>query len=190
MNASKQTFTTLFLILVILLIFLPFFLTFSDILTRIVIALDYFHIIRDVIVPWEIRMVSVLLIPFGLKPSIAGEYLAISKSTGPFLIEIAWNCVGWQSILFFIITGWVGFQGDKYTNNSKYKAWLIGFLGTTIMNLFRIAIIVVFAYYLNQQVAMIVHDYGSMFFTMGWLFFYWWFSYSYVLEEKNVGEES
>lgn len=186
MHKPKDTFQTLFLILVMVLIFLPFFTTFNDIITRIVIWFDFFHVIRDIIVPWEIRMIGGMLMPFGLKPVIIGEYLAITQSGRPFLLEIAWNCVGWQSLLFFLITGWVGFQGDKYTNSSKYKAWLIGLLGTILINLIRICIVVLLAYYLGQNIALFFHDYGSTFVIIGWLFVYWWFSYSYVLEEKNA----
>lgn len=131
-------------------------------------------------------MVGVILLPFGFKPAILGEYLAITRGGNPFLIEIVWNCIGWQSLLFFIMTAFVGLQGDKYSNLSKFKALMIGFLGTFLVNLFRIAIVALIAYYLGQNVAIIFHDYGSTLVTLGWLFFFWWFSYSFVLETKNA----
>ena len=61
---------------------MPFITTFNDILTRIVISLDTYRIIQDYVVPWEIRMVGVILYPFGFRPSIVGEYLSIGPSTG------------------------------------------------------------------------------------------------------------
>lgn len=181
---QKQTFLYIFLILVVVLMVLPFMTTFNDILTRLVMKLDAYRFIQDVVIPWEIRMVGVILWPFGFQPQVVGEYLSIGKAQ-PFLIEIAWNCIGWQSLLFFIMTGWVGFQGDKYTNLSKVKAWIIGLLGTFLVNLLRITFVVLLAYYFGQNVAIIFHDYGSTLAVIGWLFVFWWFSYSFVLEEKE-----
>jgi len=183
--SQKQTFLYLFLILALMLLFMPFLTTFNDLLTRAVMKFDTYRIIQEFIVPWEVRMAGVILLPFGFKPQIAGEYLAIAGRENPFLIEIVWNCVGWQSLLFFIITAFVGLQGDKYTNFSKIKALLIGLFGTFLINLFRITAVALAAYYFGQTVAIIFHDYGSTSAVLGWLFFFWWFSYSFILEEKN-----
>ena len=187
---QKKIFTYILLILVFVLMFMPFMTTFNDVLTRAVMRLDAYKIIQDYVVPWEVRMVGVILYPFGFQPSIVGEYLALGggPSTGSgrsqFLIEIAWNCVGWQSLLFFLLTSWIGLQGDRYTNLSKIKAWIIGFLGTFLVNLGRIAVVAIIAYYFGQSVATIFHDYGSTLAVLGWLFVFWWFSYSFVLEAK------
>ena len=181
---QKKTFIYIFLILVFVLMFMPFVTTFNDILTRVVMNLDAYKFIQNYVVPWEIRMVGVILYPFGFQPAVVGEYLAIGKEQ-PFLIEIAWNCVGWQSLLFFVLTSWIGLQGDRYTNLSKVKAWLIGFLGTFLVNLGRIAFVVIIAFYFGQNVAIIFHDYGSTLAVLGWLFIYWWFSYSFVLASRE-----
>ena len=151
-SLEKETFIWIFLILVLVLVFMPFVTTFNDILTRIVISLDAYRVIQNHIIPWEVRMVGVILYPFGFKPSIVGEYLAIGRSD-PFLIEIAWNCIGWQSLLFFLLTSWIGLQGDRYSNISKIKAWIIGFLGTFLVNLGRIALVSIIAYYFGQNIA-------------------------------------
>lgn len=184
LHSQKQTFLYIFLILVVALTVMPFITTFNDILTRVAMSLDGVDFIQNVIIPWEVRMVGVILHPFGFKPAVVGKYLSIGK-TQPFLIEIAWNCIGWQSLLFFIMTGWVGLQGDRYTNLSKLKAWTIGLLGTFLVNLLRITIVVLLTYYFGQNVAIILHDYGSTLAVIGWLFFFWWFAYSFVLEERE-----
>jgi len=182
-SLEKEIFIFIFLILVLVLMVMPFITTFNDLLTRLVMRLDFYRVIQNVIVPWEIKMVGVILLPFGFKPAIIGEYLAITRGGNPFLIEIVWNCIGWQSLLFFLITAFVGLQGDKYTNFSKFKALVIGLLGTFLVNLFRIAFVVLVAYWFGQNVAIIFHDYGSTLAVLAWLFFFWYFSYSFVLEE-------
>lgn len=192
----KKTFKNIFLILVFVLITMPFFAAFNQILTNLVMQIDGYRFIQDYIVPWEVRMAGVLLLPFGFDPSVAGEYLAIGgiKSHPGFgeqaghskmLIEIAWNCIGWQSLLFFVITAWVGLQGDTYTNISKFKAFVIGLLGTFLVNLLRIAMVVIIAFYFGQKVSVYFHDYVSTIITIGWLLYFWRLSYAYVLEEKN-----
>ncbi len=184
--SQKQTFTSIFLILVIVLTLMPFMATFNDILTRLVISLDAYKFIKNIVVPWEVRMVGVILYPLGFNPAVMGEYLAINSTQRPFLIEIAWNCIGWQSLLFFILTAWIGLQGDRYTLVSKIKAWLLGFFGTMLVNLFRITIVVLITYYFGQNTGIIFHDYGLTLAVLAWLFFFWWFSYSFVLEEKQL----
>lgn len=195
-NQQKDTFVTILLILTLVLMLLPFMATFNDILTRLIIKLDYYRFVQNIIVPWEVRMVGVLLWPFGFQPAVMGDYLALGGgpsptsaigkqvAQAPFLIEIAWNCVGWQSLLFFIITAFIGLQGDQYSWVSKIKALLIGVLGTFIINLLRITGVALTAYYLGQNVAMVLHDYGSTLLIIIWLFFFWWFSYKFVLEEN------
>lgn len=183
--SQKQTFIYIFLIMVVVLIFMPFITTFNDLLTRIVIGLDFYKVIQNVVVPWEVRMVGVILYPLGLNPGIVGDYLSIESGGTPFLVEITWNCIGWQSLLFFLLTAWVGLQGDKYTTGSRLKAWIIGFFGTFLVNIFRIAGVALIAYWLGQNVAIIFHDYGSTLAVLGWLLVFWWFVYAYVLEERQ-----
>lgn len=180
---SKDTFLTLFLILTLVLVFMPFLATFNDLLTRAVINLRGYSIIRDYIVPLEVRLVAVILAGVGFDVAVTKEYVVLGQAQ-PFIAEIVWNCIGWQSLLFFIITCAVGLQGDKYTNLSKVKALILGALGTFWINIFRIVVVVLAAYWFGQYPAIIIHDYGSILAVIFWLFFFWWFVYSFVLEAK------
>lgn len=186
-SVSKDTFLTLFLILTLVLVFMPFLATFNDLLTRAVINLRGYSFIRDYIVPAEVRMVAVVLAGLGFDVAVTSEYVVLGQTQEqPFIAEIVWNCIGWQSLLFFIITAFVGLQGDKYTNLSKAKAAIIGVLGTFLVNIFRIVFVVLVAFYFGQYPAIIIHDYGSILAVIFWLFFFWWFAYSFVLEEAKV----
>jgi len=185
---SKDAFVTLFLILTLVLMFMPFLATFNDFLTRAVINLRGYTLIREYIVPFEVRMVAVVLTSLGFDVSVTSEYVILGNSQ-PFFIEIVWNCIGWQSLLFFVITAFVGLQGDKYTNFSKFKATIIGILGTFLVNILRIVAVVLVAYFFGQFPAVIIHDYGSLLAVIFWLFFFWWFAYSFVLEESEPKAE-
>ena len=183
-HPSRETFITIFLILVLILSLLPFMATFNDILTRIVINLKGYWFIRDIIVPFEVKMVGGILTLFGMQVTVTKEYVVLGN-TQPFIAEIIWNCIGWQSLLFFILTSWVGLQGDKYTNASKVKTLIIGLLGTFLVNILRIVVVILVAYNVGNLTAAIVHEYGSLLVSIVWLFFFWWFVYSFVLEEKS-----
>lgn len=174
----------LFLILTLVLLFLPLTSTFNDLLTQLVISLRGYWFIRDMIVPFIVRVVAVALTLMGFQVSVTAEYVVLGQ-TQPFIAEIVWNCIGWQSVLFFIITAVVGLQGDKYLMTSKLKALAIGLLGTFLVNIVRIVMIVLSAYYLGHGISLFLHDYGSLLLFIGWLFLYWWFVFGFVLEEKN-----
>jgi|SRR3989344_4458791 len=181
---KRETFIWLFLLLVLMLVFMPLVNTFNDLLTRFIISLDAYKYIRNYVAPFEARLVGVLLWPFGFAPRIVGEYLAIGKK-GPLLIEIAWNCVGWQSLVLFLLTVVIILQGNRYALPSKIKTLIIGLLGTFLVNILRITAVALLAYYFSQSVALIFHDYGSNLAVIVWLFIFWWFAHEYVLEEKE-----
>lgn len=186
-NLKKDTFVTLFLILTVFLLFLPLTSTFNELLTSFVIHLRGYVFIRDVIVPFEVRVIAVILHVMGFTVSVTKEYVVLGNTASQadtFIAEIVWNCIGWQSLLFFVISAAVGLQGEKYTLSSKFKALVIGLIGTFFVNIFRIVAVVLSGYYLGQGTAIVVHDYGSLLMVVAWLFLFWWFVYQFVLEEK------
>ena len=136
-------------------------------------------------VPFEVRLTAVILAVLGVEVAVTREYVVLSGSSQPFIAEIVWNCIGWQSVLFFVITAFIGLQGDRYTGLSKLKALVIGALGTFWINIIRIVVVVLAAYYFGQNFALILHDYGSILAVILWLFFFWWFTYRFVLEERE-----
>lgn len=184
-NDFRKTFAALFFILILILIFLPLLTTFNDILTRIVINLKGYAFIREFIVPFEVRLVAVVLRFLGFEASVTKEYVVLGQNQ-PLFAEIIWNCIGWQSLLFFVITAFVGLQGDKYTNFSKAKALIVGLFGTFLINILRIVVVIISAYKLGPLTTTIIHEYASLLAVIGWLFFFWWFTYQFILEEKQA----
>ncbi len=104
MKRQKRAFLTLFSILAVLLMLMPLIATFNDFLTRVVMSFEGYKIIREYIVPLEVRLVALFLRFFGFSTSVTEEYVVIGGTTGKalLLVEIVWNCIGWQSLLFFL----------------------------------------------------------------------------------------
>jgi exosortase/archaeosortase family protein len=134
-------------------------------------------------------MIAVILGFFGIEASVSETSLYLLKGAITLPIYISWNCVGWQSFILFAITLITGLQGS-YTRRSKVETVILGFLGTFLVNLLRISIVCLVAYYVGQLPAVIFHDYGGTILILLWLFLFWYFAHGYVLEpiEGKGGE--
>lgn len=58
--------------------------------------------------------------------------------------------------------------------------------GTFWINLLRIALTVLLAAFAMPVFRIVLHDYLAAIVTITWLFGFWHFSYSFVLEERNM----
>lgn len=176
---QKQLFSTIFLLLVIFLMVLPFLITFNEALTKIVEKFQLYTFIQNQIVPVQVQMVTILLTPFKIN--------MLSHTRG-FIVDgtylgMTWNCIGWQSLLLLSITLFVGLKNGSYTLVSKVETILIGLLGIFIVNLLRLSLIIIIFAYLRPIYAIVYHDYLAAVITIIYLFIFWWFAYRFVLEE-------
>jgi len=183
-QTTKNTFSNLFIILVIVLMVLPLWATFNEFLTRFVENFYLFGPIQKVVVPYEVMLVRTIISFFGIQTQ-AGT-VAIVRDGVPQGTFISWNCVGWQSFVILLISLKAGFA-EGFTKASKLQALVLALLGTFFMNLARISLVIIILYYFGKSPSAIIHDYLSIAITIIWLFFFWWFSYSFVLETKDAG---
>lgn len=178
---KKETFGMLFAILAITLVLLPFVTTFNELLTRIVENTGAYRLIQNYIVPIESRMVALVLRPFNIQVAATKVGLIVNGAS----VRLSWNCLGWQSLILIAISFLTGLQGP-YTLVSKIECVLTGVLGTFFVNLIRLSGVVLLSTYVSRIAAVIFHDYGSNLFLIFWLFFFWWYSFNFVLERKRV----
>lgn len=176
---EKRTFAIIFALLAVFLATLPFLVTFNEILTHMVERFRLYMWVQERIVPIEVKMVGVLVAPLGI------DYLAHQNgmTVNGIYAGMTWNCIGWQSLLLLLITLIVGLRGN-YTLWSRIETILIGLLGTFLVNLARLVLIVIILAYSRPLFAVVYHDYLAAIVTIIWLFAFWWFAYSFVLEEK------
>lgn len=185
---QKNTFKLLLVCLVIMLAVLPFVTTFNSALTALLSKSGLYMALQNVLVPFESRLVvsvvRVLGIPAFLAQGGGQADFYLLKNNQYFPVDLQWNCLGWQSILLLLLSFIPGLQGN-FTLSSKLEAVAIGFLGTFLVNVFRMVFISAGVYYVNTVFALLIHDYFAAFVTIAWLMFFWWFAYSYVLEPKR-----
>lgn len=181
---EKSTFKLLFAIFSILLLLLPFVTTFNELLTRIVMQIKLYRLIQNLIVPFQAKLITVVLRAIGVQafPTLTSVNIGKPTTVGNN-ITISWNCIGWQSFILLVITLVTGLQGP-YVWWSKIQTIVTGVSGTFLINILRITLAIILAHYISPLAGLIFHDYFSTFFIILWLFFFWWFSYSFVLEKQ------
>ncbi len=180
-DTKRPIFRLILIMGAILLMILPFVTTFNEFLTRVVEIAGLDTILEDWVVPFEARMIAVLLGFFGIPTQVSPSTIYLDKG-GFFLpVYISWNCVGWQSFILYTATLITGLQGP-FTRISKIESMVVGFLGTFLVNLLRMASVAMIAYFFGQLPAVIYHDYGSTIIILAWLFAYWWFCHGWLLE--------
>lgn len=177
----RQTFKNIFLILTILLIILPFLATFSEQLTALIQVTPIYVLIQKYIVPYEIGIVGAVLTLFKIPTVISPNSLFVNGQK----LLVSWNCIGWQSVFFLIVTFFTGLQG-KFTLSSKLEAAGIGILGTFWLNILRMIFIAILGGYFPSAFVVVFHDYLAALMTSFWLFLFWWFVYKYLLVTRSV----
>lgn len=172
---------TLLAVASVALLILPFFSTFGELLTKAAMAAGFDAWLGQWIAPVEGRLVHGALALIGIQSAYDGSLLYVGTGAGSLALYISWNCVGWQTVLFLLVSMATGLQGE-YTLRSRLETVALGVLGIAILNILRITVVAVVAYVFGQLPAVIVHDYGSVIATVAFLMAFWAFAYNVVLE--------
>ena len=173
----------------IALLILPFFSTFGELLTKAAMAAGFDAWLGQWIAPVEGRLVHGALALIGIPSAFQGSLLYVGSGPGSLALYISWNCVGWQTVLFLLVSMATGLQGE-YTLLSRLETLALGILGIAILNVLRITVVAVVAYLFGQLPAVIVHDYGSVIATVAFLMAFWAFAYNVVLERIGGDDDA
>lgn len=177
---QKRTFLIIFVVTAISLAILPFIVSFNELLTHLVERLQLYMWVQERVVPTEIRMVGLLVRLLGVDFQAHRDGLTVNG----IYARMTWNCIGWQSLLLFLVTLPFGLRGG-YTTLSRVEAVVLGILGIFLVNILRMSIIVVILAFSRPLFAVVFHDYFAAIITVIYLFVFWWFVYSFVLEERK-----
>lgn len=172
-----------FLIFVsLLLVALPAILVFNSFLTRVVERIELYNWIQNVIVPFQAQLVSMIVKLFNVHVETYASVISVNGIS----LTVTWNCLGWQSMLLFLISLFISLKGSSFTLLSKIQSIIIGIFGIFWINILRMSFTVLLAAYSQPIYKIVFHDYLAAFVTIFYLFLFWWFSYSYILEEKRA----
>lgn len=183
--ADRSALRNVVILVTLVLVALPIWNSFQDLLTRLVIRAGWYEFIAQTIVPYELSIVGMILHLLHIPIQVGNTFI---EFTGPDksheAIYLIWNCVGWQSAVLLIITLITGLSG-RHSLRSKLEVGLLGILGTYLVNLLRLVLVILVYYYTGRLVGTIFHDYISNLLTLFWLFWFWKYAYETVLEVKS-----
>ena len=172
----------------IALLILPFFSTFGELLTKAAMAAGFDAWLGQWIAPIEGKLVHGALALVGVPSAYDGSLLYVGTGPGSLALYISWNCVGWQTVLFLLVSMATGLQGE-FTLRSRLETVALGVMGIALLNVLRITVVALVAYAFGQVPAVIVHDYGSVIATVAFLMAFWAFAYNVVLERTRDSDD-
>ena len=176
----RTPFSKVVILAALLLMTLPFVSSFNSFLTELFLKWEAYRILENWVVPYEAKLLAGILNVLGLGTKAVDRGVWVE---GAFL-EIQWNCLGWQSAVLLLASFLGGFQG-KFSWTSRLEVVLIGFFGTFLINFTRLSAVAVMAVKINTGVAIFFHDYLALMMVILWFVVFWWFSYTFVLEERS-----
>ncbi len=183
---QKQTFKYIFLMLAIALLVLPLATSFNELLTRVVENASLYRPIQRLFVPYLSKLITGVL---NLLPGLEVASFPYGVIVNGVDVRITWNCLGWQSLLLFLASCFVGLRGN-YIRSSKVQVFIFGLTGTFLVNLFRMVFTAALVGWWRGLFVVLFHNYFSTLMTIIWLFVFWYLSYSYFLIPKNSFQNS
>lgn len=169
-SAAKKSFGNVFMVGVVVLMVLPMVSTFNEFLTRVAQSTFVFKAIESVLVPYEVMLVRTIISYFGIET--APGTVAVIRDGVNYNTFIAWNCIGWQSVLILMVSLKSGLVRG-FTKASRLEALALALVGTFVMNLARISAILIILFYFGREWAFFFHDYLSIVITVLWLLGFW-----------------
>lgn len=167
----------------LILLTLPFYITFNELLTSIVKSIGLWYFIDRYISPIVAAMTSSMLQLMNIKASFNGPIVYIIEPTENIALYIAWNCIGWQSLVIFTAISYLALKDSRLPRFEKFIIIILGLEGTLLINILRIALVGLVAAYLGKLHAIIFHDYIGSLISFGWLLGFW-----YLFSHKSSGE--
>jgi exosortase/archaeosortase family protein len=163
-----------------LLMLLPLVTTFNDLLTTWALQLGANNPLQT-IVPVEARMVVGLLGLVGIHAAASGSYMVVWDGAGAMhTLFISWNCIGWQSVVLLGVSLLTGLRG-RHPVEARVQVIVIGFAGTMLLNLLRVAAVAAIAATIGVTPAVLFHDYGGTLLVITYLFLFWMFAQRWIL---------
>ncbi len=185
LGIEKSTFKLIILFLAIMLLLMPFITTFNNVLTRLVMRIELYRSIQAFITPFQIKFITLILNVLGIRTLITSSTISVWRDVDWRTFTISWNCIGWQSMILLIITFFIGLAGN-HKISSKIECFIIGILGIFLANILRMTLVVIIGYLFGSLSAIIFHDYFGNILMIVWIFAFWWFSYAFILQPKEI----
>jgi len=164
---------TLIIVAALVLLTLPLFLTFNDLLAWLASATGFDRLVST-IVPFETTAVGDLLKGLGLPAGSNAGSVWLGAGFIPVTAVVDWNCAGWQGFALFGVTSVIGLD-EVRASRARVLVALAGIAGVFAVNVVRILAVVLLGYYVGYPAALLFHNYGGAVMTLIFLVVFWTF---------------
>lgn len=179
----------LLILIVFVLMSLPFWVIFQDVLTGLVMRIGWYRQIQELIVPYQFRIVATVLYLLRVPVRAGLDYFEWTNNLGENeYVFLVWNCVGWQTFVLFLVTLIGGLMG-KQSLFVKLEIVSVGILGTYFINIARLVLVMGVFYFLGKPWGTLFHNYVSNLLSITWLFGYWWYNYHFIFNGDGEVKE-
>jgi len=173
----------------LILVTLPFYVTFNEMLTAVVKAVGLWFVIDTYIAPVLVSMVSSLFLLLGIEAAASGSIIYLTTAGQNIALYIAWNCIGWQSMIIFLAMAYFAYREVSVSTFNKIVDFLVGFQVTILINVLRIVLVGLIAIYFGSFHAILFHDYVGSLISFAWLAGYWYMITKNISERGgNIGD--
>lgn len=177
---NKRALSAFLLFVSYFLLVMPLILVFNDVVTRVVNHFALYTILQKYLMPVEIHSTGYIVRLFGIDYIPGKDNVFVNGRH----LYMNWNCLGWQSLILYIGSMLIGLRG-RFTLQSKLITVFMGLFGIFWVNIIRISVLLLLFVYAEPVYGVVFHDYFAAIVSILWLFVFWWFSYAFVLEEKD-----
>ena len=168
---------------------IPLMSAFESVLTWLAIRSGLHVFIKDVLLPIQVRMVSIMLGALGFNVDVfANSVIVMEKGGHSAGAGILWNCVGWQTFFLLLITLAFGISGS-YTRKSKMLCIALSFEAVLSISFLRIILSALVNFYLGYWQAVFFHDYLGTMFVLVLVFAFWVFCFMFILVPRPVASQ-
>ncbi|MCS7136060.1 MAG: archaeosortase/exosortase family protein [Nitrososphaerota archaeon] len=174
--AGEKGYAVLIIAASFTLMIMPFYITFNEFLTEVIKSLGLWWFIETYIAPLVARLTASMLNLFGLDVALSGPIIYLNAPSSAVAMYIAWNCIGWQSLVIFSAIAYFVIKEAPLSRIGKLTMVFLGLQGTILVNILRIALVGLIAAWVGKGQAIIFHDYFGSFVTFGWLVLFWFIS--------------
>lgn len=117
----------------------------------------------------------------GIGASVSGDTVTVYGTQGAFPLKIDVDCTGLKGILAYGSLAVLMIIDVKASYRRKALATAIGFVGTFILNIFRLFTIFLTCYFFGIEAALAVHSYIGYGIFIVWVLVFWAIAFKYLL---------
>jgi exosortase len=130
---------------------------------------------------WEANLMAGIMQGLGITTTVSGNIVTLATPTGPLALQVANACTGIKGILAFGTLSSMAVLDIKLSPKRLVVILAIGFLGTFLTDLVRLASIFLTFFYVGVAAGETMHIYLGYSLFIAWVLIYWTISFKYLI---------